>query len=203
MKIKLPLVKLLSLLVIVILFSSCSTTIHFTYSTEYTENIEKKINNENKIHLTIKDLRTDPEIIGCQYAMIGYKARNIKPKDPNISKAILTKYKEGLIKTGYIFTENIDNSDMTLILSITNLFAETRQGFSKITIKADCCINVALSTKNNDTVLYTTEICGNGEVAKATGFIKNVQEALFLSVDDVLSKLINDEGLINSVNTNK
>ena len=46
-------------------------------------------------------------------------------------------------------------------------------------------------------------MCGNGEVAKGMGFIKNVQEAPFLSVDDVLSQLINDEGLINSVNTNK
>ncbi|MDA3867522.1 MAG: YajG family lipoprotein [Salinivirgaceae bacterium] len=200
MKIISPVVKALNLLVIVILFSSCSSTVPFIYNAQYTASSENKITTENKIHLTMKDLRADPELIAYVYNNFGMKVKDIKIKDPNISKAILTKFKNELTKKGYILTEDIDDSDMVLILSVTKLFAKMRPGFSRFTTKTDCCIKIALSTNNNNAELYETDVCGNNVLVKgARASKKLVSEALSLSIDDALSKLLNDEGLINAV----
>jgi len=195
------LLKVLSICFIIIFLSGCAATVNFTYYVRKPPVIENSVNSNAKIFFSIVDLRPDPDIIGYMCNVYGMRVKKIKPNELDITKSINVRYKEELSKKGFKFTDNADNSDLKLTLSITTFLGEMRTGMINLTTTADCCMKVSLVSGNENNEIYKTDVCGKGE--KKTAMVagkKDIPEALSYAVDDVLNKMLSETELINSIN---
>jgi uncharacterized lipoprotein YajG len=201
MKTQKSLLKVLSVCLIIIFLSGCAATVNFTYNVQKPPVVENKVNSNATIYFSIVDLRAEPDIIGYMKNIYGMRMKKIKPSELDISKSIYVKYKEEFLKKGFIFSDNASNSDMKLTLSITTFLGEMSTGMVTMTTNADCCMKVSLVSNKDNKELFSTTVCGKGE--KKTGMAagkKDIPEALSYAVDDVLSKMLSETELINSIN---
>jgi uncharacterized lipoprotein YajG len=201
MKTRTSVLKVFSACLIILFLSGCAATVKFAYEVKKPAVVENKVNSNATIYLSLVDLRPDPVIIGYMDNMFGMRVKKIKSDEPDITKSIQIKYKEELSKNGFKFSDNENNSDLILGLSITTFLAEMKPGLVELVTQADCCMKVSLVSGKENTEIYKTNVCGKGE--KTTPVIagkKDIPEALSFAVDSVLSKLLNDMELIKSIN---
>ena len=197
-------INMLCFVFILIILSSCATTVKFTYNIKKPPVVENKVNSSATIYFSMVDLRKDPVIIGYMDNMLEMRIKKIKSSEPNITKSILSKYKDEFSKKGFLFSDESSKSDLKLTLSIITFLAEMKPGIVDLVTQADCCMKVSLVSAKENTELYKTDVCGKGE--KSTPVIagkKDLPEALSYAADDVLNKLLNETELINSINKYK
>ena len=195
------LLKVLSVCLFSMILLGCAATVNFTYNVQKPLTVGEKINSNSTFYFSIVDLRPDPDIIGYMDNMYGMRVKKIKPSDLDVTKSIYVSYKEELLKKGFVFSENANNSDLKLTLSITTFLGEMRPGIVNLVTKADCCMKVSLVSGKENSEIYKTDVCGKGE--KKTALVagkKDIPEALSYAVDDVLSKMLSETELINAIN---
>lgn len=181
--------------------SGCVATVNFPYTLKSPPVIENQVNSSATIYFSIEDLRAEPDIIGYQKNMYGINMKKIKTRELDISNSIYLKYKEVLSKKGFVFSDNVNSSDMKLTLSITTLLGEMSTGVSNFTTNANCFMKVALISNKDNKELFTTNVWGKGE-KKSTMIanINDIPEALSIALDDALKNILGEIELVNSIN---
>jgi hypothetical protein len=173
----------------------CTATVNFSYPLKNPPAIENKVISNATIYFSMEDLRNEPSIIGYLE-----NALTVKPIDLDISKSIYLKYKEEFAKNGFLFSDNVAESDLTLTLSITTLLGEMRPGVTVYNTVANCFMKATLVSSKDNTELFSTNFWGIGERKSMFPSKNGIIEALYIALDDILNKILSETELINAIN---